>query len=152
MWIRELSVLECTKMLTASHLARLACVKQGQPYVVPMHLAYANRHLYGFSMPGRKIEWMRHNPRVSVQFDEPAQGRGWKSIIARGHYEELDDSPQNRQEREHAWRLISSRKNWWEPGSLNPVHPTVSNHYEHVFFRIVIDEITGREAVDQEQP
>lgn len=148
MLIRALSVLECTKSLAACHVVRIACCEDGQPYVVPIHMAYADRHLYGFSMPGRKITWMRDNPRVCVQMDDLGPGRRWRSVVVLGRYEELGDTPENEQERIHAWRLISSRPNWWEPGSLSLVHPTISNHYEHVFFRIVIDEISGREAIE----
>lgn len=59
MLIRTLSVLECTRLLGANRVARLACAKDGQPYVVPLHYAYSDAHLYAFSMPGKKIEWMR---------------------------------------------------------------------------------------------
>lgn len=39
--------------------------------------------------------------------------------------------------------------NWWEPGSLKPVEETrseLSDHYDHVFFRILINEVSGREG------
>ena len=88
MQIRTLSALECAKMLTANRVARLACAKDGQPYVVPVHYAYADNHLYAFSMPGKKIHLMRANPLVSVQVDEPCEGRGWKSVVVDGRYEE----------------------------------------------------------------
>jgi nitroimidazol reductase NimA-like FMN-containing flavoprotein (pyridoxamine 5'-phosphate oxidase superfamily) len=54
MHIRSLSTLECTKMMSASRLGHLACVKDGRPYVVPIYFAYADNHLYAFSMPGKK--------------------------------------------------------------------------------------------------
>ena len=60
MLIHTLSALECTKLLAANRVGRLACAKDGQPYVVPN--AHAGKHLYAFSMPGKKIEWMRANP------------------------------------------------------------------------------------------
>ncbi len=151
MFIRSLSVLECTKLIAANQVARLACCHEGQPYLVPIHMAYADRHLYGFSMPGRKIAWMRNNPRVCVQVDELGPGRGWRSVVALGGYEELNDATENEQERIHAWRLISERPNWWEPGSLKPVQAVISDHYEHIFFRIVIDEISGRQAIESEK-
>lgn len=151
MLIRALSVLECTKIVAVRRVVRLACARDGQPYVVPIYLAYADRHLYGFSMPGRKIDWMRANPRVCIQVDEPGQGRGWRSVVALGRYEELDDTPEHQRECHHAWRLISNHANWWEPGSLNPIHPDISDHYAHVFFRITIDEISGREAIDRDE-
>jgi len=146
MQIRALSSLECSKVLAESRLARLACVKDERPYIVPIYFAYANNHLYSFSMPGQKIVWMRSNPHVCVQVSERGTGPRWKSVIVHGHYEELDDSPLHRQERERAWRLLSTHADWWEPGSLRPSPPSVSDHYDHVFFRIHIEEISGREA------
>lgn len=77
MLIRTLSTLECTKVLAANRLAHLACCKDGRPYVVPIYYAYADYHLYVFSMPGKKINWMRDNPMISLQVDERGKGRGW---------------------------------------------------------------------------
>ncbi len=73
MLIRSLGTLECTKVLTANRLGRLACTQEGRPYVVPIHFAYGDNHLYAFSMPGKKIEWMRANPLVSVLIEERGQ-------------------------------------------------------------------------------
>ena len=81
MQIRTLSVLECTKILMANRVGRLACAKDGQPYVVPLYYAHSDAHLYAFSMPGKKIEWMRANPLVSVQVDEHGLGRGGEAWL-----------------------------------------------------------------------
>ena len=146
MLVRSLSTLECTKVLTQNRLGRLACTNNGQPYIVPIYFAYADNHLYAFSMPGKKIEWMRANPRVSVIVEERAQGRGWKSVIVDGRYEELPDRIGCKVQRDHAWTLLSKHVDWWEPGALKPVTPPVADHSDHVFFRIVVDQLSGREA------
>ena len=73
MIVQTLSTPECTALLAKNRLARLACARNGQPYVVPIYYAYADRCLYAFSMPGKKIDWMRENPLVSVQVDEHGQ-------------------------------------------------------------------------------
>ncbi|WP_136619221.1 MULTISPECIES: pyridoxamine 5'-phosphate oxidase family protein [Mesorhizobium] len=146
MHIRTLSTLECTKMLTANRVARLACAKDGQPYVVPVHYAYADNHIYAFSMPGKKIDWMRANPLVSVQVDEHGEGRGWKSVVVDGRYEELPDRIGYKLERDHAWTLLSKHADWWEPGALKPVPTPVSDSTPHVFFRILVVQVSGREA------
>ena len=65
MIVRTLSTADCTALLAANRLARLACTKDGRPYVVPIYYAYADNHLYAFSMPGKKVEWMRSSPQVS---------------------------------------------------------------------------------------
>jgi nitroimidazol reductase NimA-like FMN-containing flavoprotein (pyridoxamine 5'-phosphate oxidase superfamily) len=69
-------------------VARLACAKDGQPYVVPIYFPYADSHLYAFSVPGKKIEWMRGNPMVSLQVLEGGERREWKSVVVDGRYEE----------------------------------------------------------------
>jgi len=142
MLVRTLSTLECTKFLTANRVGRLACAKDGQPYVVPFYFAHADNHLYAFSMPGKKIDWMRTNPLVSVQVDEHGQGRGWRSVIVDGRYEELSDQLQ----RDHAWSVLSKHPDWWEPGALKPVTPPASDSAPHVFFRILIEQVSGRAA------
>jgi len=141
-----MSNLECTKLLTANRLAHVACAKDGLPYVVPIYVAYADNHLYAFSMPGKKIEWMRANPLVSAIVEERGQAREWKSVVVEGRYEELPDRIGHKVERDHAWALLSKYANWWEPGALKPVLPPLSDHSDHLFYRINIASVSGREA------
>jgi nitroimidazol reductase NimA-like FMN-containing flavoprotein (pyridoxamine 5'-phosphate oxidase superfamily) len=148
MQIRSLSTLECTKLLTANRLGRLACARDNQPYVVPIHFAYSENHLYAFSMPGKKIEILRANPLVSVVVEQRDAGRGWKSVVVDGRYEELPDRIGHKVQRDHAWALLSKHADWWEPGALKPVTPQVLDHSEHLFFRIAVDRLSGREAME----
>jgi len=149
MHIRTPSALECTKILTANRVGRLACAKDGQPYIVPFYYAHADNHLYVFSMPGKKIDWMRTNPLVSVQVDERGTGRGWKSVVVNGHYEELPDRIGHKVQRDHAWSVLSNKHaDWWEPGALKPATSSDAEHLPHVFFRIFIAEVSGREAME----
>ncbi|MBO0697575.1 MAG: hypothetical protein J2P46_04210 [Zavarzinella sp.] len=66
-----------------------------QPYVARICYAYQRApdgdYLYGFTTVGQKVEWMRANPRVCVDWDEVARHDRWVSIIAFGRYEELPD-------------------------------------------------------------
>lgn len=146
MHIRSLSTLECTKLLSAGRFAHLACEKDGKPYVVPVYFAYADTHLYAFSMPGKKIDFMRANPHVALVVEEHGHGREWQSVIVEGRFEELPDRIGHKKERDHAWSLLSKHVDWWEPGAIRPVTPTQSSQSEHVFFRIVVDQLSGREA------
>lgn len=146
MWVRSLSHIECTKLLDANRLAHLACASDGHPYVVPIYYAHADNHLYAFSLPGKKVEWMRANPFVSLIVEERGRGREWKSVVVDGRYEELPDRVGMKVIRDHAWSLLSRHPDWWEPGSLKPVCPPVADHSPHLFFRIHIDEVSGREA------
>ena len=148
MIIRTLSTPECTAVLAGNRLARLACAQDGRPYVVPIHYAYDHNYLYAFSMPGKKIEWMRANPLVSVQVDDRGEGSSWRSVVLDGRYEELPDRIGHKLARDRAWSLLSKHVDWWEPGGFKPVAPPVSDHSPHVFFRILVEELSGREARD----
>ena len=149
MWVRNLGTLECTQLLDANRLAHLACSNDGRPYIVPIYYAHAENTLYAFSMPGKKIDWMRANPLVSVLVEEHKKGREWKSVIADGRYEELPDRIGSKHQRDRAWSLLSKHADWWEPGGLKPVMSPASDSSPHLFFRIAIDEISGREGKEE---
>ena len=142
MLIRSLSRLECTSLLAANRFGHLACARDGQPYVVPVFFAYEDNRLYSFSMLGKKIDCMRANPLVSFIVEERTNGRQWKSVVVDGRYEELAERPQ----RDVAWRLLSKDPDWWEPGGWKPETPPVLDHSDHIFFRIIVDRLSGRES------
>lgn len=143
MVILELNRSECVALLSSTRLGRLACSKDGQPYIVPFHFVLEGMTLYSFSLQGQKVEWMRANPLVCVQVDEFGQRGEWMSVVANGHYEELPDRIGWKQQREHAWSLLSTYANWWEPGGMKPVP---DGSVKHLFYRITIDQMTGRRA------
>ena len=146
MQIRIMPRTECMKVLDEQRLCRIAYAREGRPYVVPLYFVRGDNHLYAFSMPGRKIEFMRANPLVSVLVEELHENRRWKSVIVEGRYDELPDRIGFKQQREHAWSLLSQYPDWWEPGALKPVLPPVSDHSPHIFFRVLIDQVSGRAA------
>ncbi|RUV86060.1 MAG: pyridoxamine 5'-phosphate oxidase family protein [Mesorhizobium sp.] len=148
MYIRTLSALECTKILTANRVGHLACARDGQPYIVCFNYAHADNHLYAFSLLGKKIEWMRTNPLVSVQVEEHGTRRGWRSVVVNGRYEELPDRIGHKMQRDHAWSVLSKHADWWEPGALKPATSSDAEHLSHIFFRIFIAEVSGREALE----
>jgi len=70
MIIRELSLPQCTTLISENRLARLACSSVNQPYLVPIFYAYDDRSTYSFTMPGRKLDMMRSNPQVALLVEE----------------------------------------------------------------------------------
>lgn len=58
---------ECQELLERVSFGRLACALDNQPYVVPVAFAYEPGSIYVFSTAGKKIEWMRQNPKVCLQ-------------------------------------------------------------------------------------
>ena len=95
MLIEEMTAQECWTMLARNNLARLACARDNQPYVVPVRVDLDGEFLYGYATLGRKIEWMRTNPLVCLECEELTTDRVWASLIVFGHYEELPDLPEN---------------------------------------------------------
>ena len=148
MTVEEMTGKECLKVLEMTGFGRLGCVHENQPYVVPIYFAAQVDLVYAFSMPGRKIDWMRGNPRICLEVDTIDSATDWTSVIVLGRYEELLDTPNREDERMLAQRLLQSRPMWWEPGSLavqgEPVRPA---SVVPVVFRIVIEHLTGRRCV-----
>jgi nitroimidazol reductase NimA-like FMN-containing flavoprotein (pyridoxamine 5'-phosphate oxidase superfamily) len=147
MQVRTMTALECTKFLESHRLGHLACSLDDKPYVVPIYYALRNNNLYSFSMPGKKVDIMQANPHVALLVEEFSEGRAWKSVMVEGRFEPLPDRVGSKVERDHAWSLLSKYANWWEPGSLKPIAPALADHSEHLFYRIVVEELSGREAV-----
>src|ERR1700746_1867505 len=77
MVIKEMTAKQCHEFLGRMEFGRLGCVHDTQPYLVPIYFAYEPDRLYGFSTLGRKIDWMRLNPRVCVEVDEVINTKSW---------------------------------------------------------------------------
>jgi hypothetical protein len=143
MLIHQLSAADCADVLSRSTLARLACCRMNQPYVVPVSFAYDSRQacLFGFSAVGRKVEWMRENPNVCLEIEDVEDRFHWTTVIVFGRYDELGDTPEQRELRQRALHLFSERAQWWLPGAAKPGG---TDHHGLVVYRIHIDRMTGR--------
>lgn len=144
MKILELTKTECVEMLARLKLGRLACVKDDQPYIMPIYYAYHERHLYSFAMLGRKINWMRANPHVCVEVDEILHRNEWISVIVQGQYEELLDTAKWKFVRELAHNLLQHQAMWWEPAYVKTDYHYTMEEIIPVYYRIHINEISGR--------
>lgn len=136
-------------MLARTHLGRLACARGMQPYIVPIYFSYQSNWLYGFSVLGQKIEWMRANPLVCVEADQMRREL-WATVVVFGRYEELCDTPEFRSERAFAFNLLQHRAMWWEHGGAK-ITPGGTPATVPVFYRIKIEQITGRCAVSEQE-
>ncbi len=147
MFVREIEVAECRRMLAGARFGRLACAHENQPYVVPVFFAVDGDYVYLFSMPGRKIEWMRNNPQVCLEIDNVKSWNDWTSIVVLGRYDELADTPDCHCERLRAHELLQRRPMWWQPASVAVANHDGSRDFTPVFFRISIERVTGHRAV-----
>lgn len=144
--ITELDRPECIAFLSTANHGRLACARDGQPYLVPITFAAHGEHIYGFALEGQKVEWMRANPKVCIQSDHFDKDGGWTSVIVTGRFEELPDRIGHKIERERAWSLLAGENRWWLPGGLKPVPAPPT---DPLFYRVSIDTVSGRRAVPE---
>jgi uncharacterized protein len=149
MLIQELTRQESLEVLAHTQLGRLACARGMQPYIVPFYFAYQEDWLYSFSVLGQKIEWMRTNPLVCVEADQMRREH-WATVVVFGRYEELPDTPQFRSERARAFNLLQHRATWWEPGGAKRI-PDDTPATVPIFYRIKIEQITGRSGLSEQE-
>ena len=140
MLISKMKSEECREFLARQEIGRLACTRDGQPYIVPVYFAYESDLLYGFTTPGRKVEWMRENPLVCLQADEVVSEDKWTSVVVLGRYEELSEYSE---ERNKAQSLLVKRTSWWMTAYAASVVRGRAELPLPVFYRIHIADITG---------
>lgn len=95
--IEELPSDDIEDLLRTAIVGRIACCahgvdgSDGRPYVVPLAYGYDGEAIYAHSGVGRKIRMMRTQPLVTVEVDQAEASDRWRSVIAEGTYEELQD-------------------------------------------------------------
>ena len=149
MRISAISPQESSRLLERVSVGRLACSLENQPYVVPVCFAYQEPdHIYVFSTLGRKIEWMRQNPKVCLQVDEIGSRSNWTSVVVSGRYLELRE-PEYSNERQQAMELLGDYSEWWKTPLAQRREKTSDLSVEVVFFRIDIESTSGLRAIPE---
>jgi uncharacterized protein len=146
MRIIPMSQQECSELLNRVNIGRLACSLDNQPYIVPVGFSYEPDFIYVFSTLGKKIKWMRQNPKVCLQADEIASLSNWLSVIVTGMYLELRE-PQHTAQLEHALEQLEQYSEWWRNPLAQRREQTSDLSIETVFFRIDIQSMSGLRAV-----
>ena len=134
---RPLKHQEAQALLLARTIGRLGCVSSGEAYVVPINYVFDEGYVYSHSLPGKKIDALRTNPRACLQVDEIETDTEWRSVIAYGNYEEVH-SPA---ERATILNKLLSRFPRLTPVEAVVVHDAAAP--ETVVFRLRVDAITG---------
>ena len=148
MRIIAMSQQECKELLKRVSIGRLGCSLDDQPYVVPVGFSYEPDYIYIFSTLGKKIKWMRKNPKVCLQADEIGNRSNWLSVIVTGTYLELRE-PQYTAQREHALEQLTQYSEWWRNPLAERRELTSDLSIEPVFFRIDIGSMTGLRGIPE---
>ena len=147
MVIKRIGDAECRGVLERAYIGRLGCAQADQPYVVPIYFAYEDDFIYMFSTFGKKIKWMRENPKVCVQVDEVSGQAQWQSVIANGTYQELPE-PEFTSERAHARKLLEKRHRWWLNALAERRMDSADDFIDPLFCRIRVESMSGLAASD----
>ena len=134
---RTMSDVEARALLSAGRVGRLGCVVKGEPYVLPINYVFIVGSIYSHSLPGRKIAALRAYARACLQVDEITDELRWRSVVAFGNFEEIDDNLQ---------RARVLRKMLRRFPLLTPVESRVSGEAvppRMIVFRLRIDCVTG---------
>lgn len=148
MRIVPISPKECSELLERISFGRLACSLNDQPYVVPVAFSYENDFVYVFPTLGKKVEWMRKNPKICLQVDELGNHSNWLSVVVTGAYVELAE-PQYSAEREHARDLLGQNSEWYLNALAERRNKTSDLEIEPVFFRIHVTAMSGLRAIPE---
>lgn len=132
--IRVLPPDQIEELLRTAIVGRIACcghgaVGDGRPYLVPLAYGYDGEAVYAHSGPGRKLDLMRAEPRVTFEVDEAVASDRWRSVIAEALFEEIDEPDA----RHRALRVI-----YPEPRALPALGPRT------VVFRLRLTSRSGR--------
>lgn len=146
MLIQEMTRDASLQFLARKGVGRLACARDGQPYITPFSFVLDGDCLYSFSTVGQKIEWMRINPLVCVEADDVETPQKWSTVIVLGRYEELPKTPQYEDTRQFAYSLLQCHPQWWEPGYVRTILHGEERPLEPICFRIHMSHISGHRA------
>jgi nitroimidazol reductase NimA-like FMN-containing flavoprotein (pyridoxamine 5'-phosphate oxidase superfamily) len=128
---------EMRALLSACKVGRLGCIDNGEPYIVPINYVFEDESIYSHSLPGRKIEALRAQPRACLQVDEIENDFHWRSVIAYGEFEEI---------RVPSERQLALSKLLKHFPLLTPVESVMARDAgapDSIVFRIKVDRITG---------
>jgi len=135
--MKMLSHDEARKLFQVARIARLGCIVNGEPYVVPINCHLEDDCLYSHSLSGLKISGLRENPRACVQVDEVESDLHWRSALAFGKFEEITKPNQREDVLGKIFRKFPL---------LTPVESAIAadgGGQEVIVFRIRIERLTG---------
>jgi len=133
--VGKLGNTDALAILREGTLGRLGCIASGWPYVVPVNYFFDGKDIYIHTLPGKKLDALRANPRVCLQVDEIKDSYNWRSVIAYGTFEEVSSE----ETRENILTKLYRRFPHMTPVESRMVEGTKGT----IVFRIDVEEVTG---------
>lgn len=87
---------EIDMLLASQAVGRIACSANGKPYIFPVTYAFDGEHIFCQTNNGTKLDLLRLHPEVCFEVDTMIDVFNWKSVVVRGHCEELTGTKEER--------------------------------------------------------
>ncbi|MEP6676135.1 MAG: pyridoxamine 5'-phosphate oxidase family protein [Ferruginibacter sp.] len=146
-----LSDTQIYNVLSSQSLGRLACTDGLQPYIIPITYVYDGQYIYAQSKKGLKLKLLRKNSNVCFEVDMMTDMNNWKCVLVYGKFEEPDEKKAG-EARQKLYDGVFSLMT----GSAVHAHEHAvtdqiddSNRIKEIVYRIKIEKITGRFAMEQ---
>jgi uncharacterized protein len=144
--IANLNNKQIRNLLATEIIGRIGCYTANRVYVVPISYAFDGNDIYAHTYEGLKVNAMRDHPYVCFEVDDVRNMSNWQSVIAWGKFEEITHEA----ERKKAIKILLNRalpvisSITTHLGTTWPFYEEEVDAIEGIFFRIRLEEITGR--------
>ena len=135
---RILDDAECTALLAAHHVGRLAFGYFGRVDIQPIHYVWNDGFVYGRTRDGAKLRAISAVRQVAFEIDEVAAMYDWRSVVVKGTIELLTEDGTADE-----WSRAVALLRRIVPEALATQDPTPDRTN---VFRIRAEQITGRAA------
>jgi uncharacterized protein len=140
----ELDAKQIDEVLRSEILGRIGCVANGWPYIVPVTYVYDGEYVYVHSAEGMKLRAMHDNPLVCFEVEQIRGMSNWRTVVMRGHFEDLGHDDEER-----AMGMLEARLSQLDTSASaqltnqEDVHRREGFH-RPVLFRIRLEDRSGR--------
>ena len=129
----------CRALLRRHGAGRIAFTFKDRVDIQPIGYLLDDNWLYGRTSRGTKLVQLKHHPWVAFEVDEIEGPFDWRSVVVKGAVYFLNPRGEEHPDYQRALKLFRRR----DPRILRDDDPVPDRT---IFFRIHIDELTGRAA------
>lgn len=143
----ELTEKQIEELLQQQHTGRIGCHDNGITYIVPINYVYKDNCIYGPSAEGKKIEMMRNNPQVCFQVDAIENLTTWKSVIAWGSYQQINNAKEMQHDMQEIIRHIMPAigdSNGHPSHGITASESDIGTSIDLIVYKICLNKKTGR--------
>jgi nitroimidazol reductase NimA-like FMN-containing flavoprotein (pyridoxamine 5'-phosphate oxidase superfamily) len=140
---RILSHTECTALLAAHHVGRIAFGYFGRVDIQPIHYVWDDGFVYGRTRDGTKLRAISAVKLVAFEVDDVAAMYDWRSVVVKGALELITLDSHGAPDGNGIWSHGVELLRRIVPDAFTANDPTPDRT---TLFRIRADQLTGRAA------